>query len=399
MVDTTRKETILTRDFLLLTLSSLLHFLASSATGPVLPRFVKLEFGHGETTVGFVAGCAALGALATRPFLSQFAARRGTRTMIITGSLLSAVGLACHSFVESVGPLYPLRIVMGMGQAAFLVGSMALAMELAPAERRGEATSLVLVGAQIGLAFGPLLGEEILGRSNYHGVWFSAAAGMVAAALVALAIQPPARTVQTAPAKSFHIAGVGPGAVLGIGQLGFIGFNTFVALYGRELGMSGVGSVFFLMSVIIVLIRFFGARLPDQLGPSVGATIALSMTALGLITVGATGTRGGLYLGTIGIGIGSAFLFTSLAAASTVGVADEDRASAIATFTIFLDLAIGLAPVVNGTIREAFDYRSMFFAAASFSLLALALMHVIVAPRLRREQATRDHAAVAAGPT
>lgn len=376
--------------FLLVMAATLLYFMANAATAPVLPRFVRFELDHSTVMVGLVAGAAAVGALATRPFLARTAARRGTKLLVVAGGLMGAVGLVGHDFATTVAPLFPLRVLMGMGQAAFLVGSLALGLELAPPERRGAAMSLVLVGAQIGLAIGPLVGEAVLDAGGYRPVWVTAATMMLASVATASLVKGiPVSTDEAPSTRSLHRSGVGPGVVLGVGQLGFIGFNTFVPLYGRELGLSGVAPVFFLMSAVVTLMRFGGAGLPDRLGSTTVATFALCATALGLVVTGAWAEPIGLYAGATGIGIGSAFLFPSLAAAATVGVTERDRAAAIATFTMFLDVCIGIAPALNGATAAIASYRVMFLISALYSMTALAILHLWVAPELRHGARTR----------
>ena len=57
-----------------------------------------------------------------------------------------------------------------------------MATDLAPEERRGEAVSYWSVALWGGLAFGPVLGEALLGDSNYDLVWYVAGGlGLVAA--------------------------------------------------------------------------------------------------------------------------------------------------------------------------------------------------------------------------
>ncbi len=364
-------------------MASLFYFAANATVAPVLPRFVKEELGRGNTVVGAVVGAGAIGALLVRPSLGRLSARYGTRVLIVAGSLVGAVGFVGHIPAHSVMALVGLRMFMGMGQAASLVSATSMAMELSPPERRGEATAYVLVGSQVGLAMGPMLGEFVLNHSGYRMVWLTASLGMMSSMAAGLAIRGRfERVLDAAPSRAFHGAGLGPGLVIGVGHLGFIGFNAFVPLYGRELEMGGVAPVFLLLSLTVIAIRAFGGSLPDRLGPVRGAALALVLSAIGLVTVGATHTVLGLYLGAVGIGAGSALLFPALAAAATTNVSDRDRTAALATFTLFLDLTIGLAPVVNGAMASAFDYRTMFIAAAVYPLASLVMVFVVMARRL-----------------
>ena len=67
------------------------------------------------------------------------------------------------------------------------VGGTTMATDLAPESRRGEAVSYWSVAVWTGLGFGPVIGEALVGGSNYELVWLVSGASALVAALVALA--------------------------------------------------------------------------------------------------------------------------------------------------------------------------------------------------------------------
>jgi len=76
---------------------------------------------------------------------------------------------------------------MGLGEACFFVGGTTMATDLAPESRRGEAVSYWSVAVWTGLGFGPVLGEALLGGSDYGLVWLVSGASALVAALIAFA--------------------------------------------------------------------------------------------------------------------------------------------------------------------------------------------------------------------
>ena len=92
------------------------------------------------------------------------------------------------------------RLIMGLGEACFFVGATTMVTDLAPVERRGEAVSYWSVALWGGLAFGPVLGETLLGGSNYDLVWW--VAGGLALAAAAVAARDHARRAPTTTATA-----------------------------------------------------------------------------------------------------------------------------------------------------------------------------------------------------
>ena len=384
-----RSDRLLSRDFALITLACGAFFLFFGATIPVLPRYVSDELGRSDAVVGVVAGSFAVSAIVLRPFIGRVGDRRGRRVLILAGSALAALGFAGHAVVDSVVPLVGMRLVVGAGQAAFFVGAATLVADLAPPSRRGEAASYFSIALYLGLGLGPFIGERVLAAWGYDAVWYLSAVGGLVALLIAL---PLPRGVASSgagvagsrgPRSWFHPAGIGPGAVLALGIMGFIGFNTFVPLYGEEIGLADVATVFLLYSAVVILIRGFGAQLPDRLGPAVTGTVALVASAVGLGLVAVTASAGGLYVGTAVLAVGSSLLYPALMAAAVNAVSDDERSTVVATFTMFFEIASAMGGVILGVVAATSSYDGAFLAGALFALAGLVLLHVRLLPRLR----------------
>jgi MFS family permease len=264
------------------------------------------------------------------------------------------------------------RFFTGFGEAAFFVGAATMVTDLAPVERRGEAVSYWSIAVYSGLAFGPALGEMLRDGDRYMLTFtVSAALAAIAALLGLLTRDVPRAAVTEAPAHWVHRAAVGPGIALLLGLFPLAGFTTFVSLYADEdLGI-GAGLVFLVYGIVVLCIRIFGARLPDKLGGRTAGTIALAGAAVGIGVVALWPTIVGLYSGTVVFAIGMAFLYPSLLLLTLDGVPDNERASAIGTFSSFFDGSQFLGPAVCGAIAAVTGYRGAFAAGTVAALLGL----------------------------
>ena len=359
------------------------------ATLPVLPRFVSDGLGESDVAVGLVMGATAITAIALRPAIGRAGDVRGRRSLIVGGALVTAVGMAAHVPADSVLDLVGARLIVGAGQGALFVGSATLVNDLAPADRRGEAASVFSVAIYVGLGFGPFLGEWLLGRASYDAVWWAAVCGLILAAAIGTFAPtglpagdeaPP--TQRSGMARLLHPAAVGPGTVLLLGVIGFIGFNTFVPLHGEEIGLEDVAAVFLLFSFVVLAVRLTGSRLPDKHGPVVIGSIALACSTLGLVGIALWLEPIGLYAFTIPLAVGSALLYPALMAAAVNSAPDNERSSAVATFTMFFEVATALGGAVLGIVASLTSYSGAFLAAACFALTGLAYLRLRLGPRL-----------------
>ena len=77
-----------------------------------------------------------------------------------------------------------------------------------------------------------------------------------------------------------HPAAVGPGLVLASGIGSFAVFTAFLPDHARSVGLAGSGGLFTAYSIVCLVLRITGARLPERLGARRSVTIALTRTGL-----------------------------------------------------------------------------------------------------------------------
>jgi MFS family permease len=369
---------LLTRPFVLTVVAEFGVFLTIGMLLPVLPVYGKDELGLGSVGIGLAIAAASPTALVFQPLFGQLGDRYGRRPLVIVGPVVLAAAVAAYALVDDLWILVALRLVGGIGEAALFVGAATIVTDLAPVSRRGEALSLYSLGLWGGLALGPVLGEAVLGDGRYHAVWLVAAGCSLAAAVIALTLPEtrPAVAAETLSRdrKFVHPAALKPGFVLVTTIFAAAGFNTFVALYARELGLSGAGPVFFLFSGIVVGIRLFGRRLPDRLGAKRAASSAIVLVVAGMLTIGLWHDPAGLYLGTAVYAFGAALAFPALMTLAIAGADDSDRSSVVGTFSACADVGFALGALSLGGVAAVTGYDGVFlFSAAVTTLGALVL--------------------------
>lgn len=364
----------MTARFVVVIISGFCYFSAMGAMLPVIPRYVDRRLGGDDIAVGLAVGALAVGAILLRPLAGRVGDRFGRRVLMIGGALIVGTTALCAGVVESLGWLIGTRVVMGLGEAGFFVGATTMTTDLAPEERRGEAVSYWSVALWGGLAFGPVLGELLLDGSNYDLVWFVAGALGLTAAVVACFTKETHHGGHEERGRVIAPEAIRPGIILAATLIGIAGFSIFLPLYAPEVGIDDVGPLFLIYGVVVLVVRIFGAKLPDRLGPIPAGSIAIGASAVGLAVLAAWQSTAGLVVATVIIAVGSSFLYPSMLLLVLRGVPEHHRGSVVGTFSAFFDFASGASGIVLGGVAAASSYAGAFGVSAVLAGIAFVLL-------------------------
>ena len=376
---------LFTPSFAALFAAALAFFTSGNFVLPVASRYAAGPLGADATGVGISIGAFAIAALALRPVVGWASDRFGRRPLLVLGGLLTVVALLFH-LVATTLPLFVVaRSLLGIAEAFFFVALLAAVSDLAPPERRGEAINIGSLAVYLGLAFGPFLGETILGLAGFNAVWLAAAAMAGVATLLTLLVPETApgtlrqRETGERPPRTplIHPAGLLPGFLIMTGTWGMAAYFAFLPLYATDLGMDGAGLPFAMYALIVVALRIVFAKLPDQIGAARLSAVALVGSALGLGVLGLVGSPLGVYVGTAVFAVGIAFLFPALMALAVARVDETERGTVVGTTTAFVDLSFGLSPAILGMLVGAIGFGGIFVVSALFAFGGSVLLRVV----------------------
>ena len=99
---------------------------------------------------------------AVGPFAAALGDRFDRRTVMIASDGASAACFLAMAFIDSPGPLVAAAFLSALAEAPFWPASSAAIPNLVPADRVAWANSLVAIGRNIGITFGPVIGGVLL---------------------------------------------------------------------------------------------------------------------------------------------------------------------------------------------------------------------------------------------
>ncbi len=386
---------LLTWRFVAVTVAGLAYFVGWTILYPVLPRFVEDELGGTGAEVGLAVGSFGITAALLRPVAGRVGDRYGRRVLVVGGMLVVAVALLGYLAAHSIPAVIGLRLLFGVGEAFAFVGLATAAQDMASDDRRGEAANYFSFAVYGGVAAGPPLGEWLFDGS-YDRVWIVASAFVLGGALLGLVT--PVGTTGGAPSQPglIHREALLPGLALTGGLFGYAGFVSFVAVYARSIGLANAGLVFTLYAVLIMAARVVGAKVPDRYGALRIGSLSLVALGAGLLLVAAVATPVGLLAGVVVFASGMAINFPALLAVVVNRSAANERAFAVASLSVFFDVAFAVGAVVMGLIVGAAGERVAFAVGGLCALAGLIPLRIYAR---RPAPASLRVATVGAGPT
>jgi predicted MFS family arabinose efflux permease len=379
-------DRVITPAFALLIASGLAYFIGLGMTTPVLPRYVEGPLDGGGVAVGVAVGAFALGAVGCRPVAGRLGDRFDARVVVIIGSVLATLSVAGYALADSLFPLVAFRIGSGAADAFFFVGAATLMTSMAGVTRAGEAASYFGIAVYTGFSLGPAIGEIVHDGFGYHGTWLVASAiSGVSLVLAWKLVDPrPPRAASAAKPPLLHKAGVLPGVVLALGTVGLAGYQAFVPLYVKDVGLSGARYVLLVYGLTALVLRLLGARLPDRIGALRMASVALLCSIVGLLTIAVFPSQLGLFAGSVVFAGSGAYLFPATLSLAAGRAPVDERGAVLGTFTAFFDISQGLGALALGGVVALSGYRLAFACGAMASVSAMVMAQSMLRASERR---------------
>ena len=348
----------------------------------VLPGYVHDVMGFSAFWAGLVISLQYFATLLSRPHAGRYADQLGPKKIVVfglCGCFLSGLGY----LLASLGSDWPLislvllclgRVILGIGQSFAGTGSTLWGVGVVGAPHIGRVISwngIVTYGA---MALGAPLGVLCYSYLGLQGL----ALAIMAVAAVAILAALPRDEVKAAKGKpmSFRavLGRVWPyGMALALSSAGFGVIATFITLFYDAQGWDGAAFALTLFSCAFVGTRLLFPNGINRLGGLNVAMICFSVEILGLLLVGFATMPLLAKIGTFLAGAGFSLVFPALGVVAVKAVPQQNQGAALATYTVFMDLSLGITGPLAGLIMAYMGVSTIYIAAAGLVALALLL--------------------------
>ncbi len=348
----------------------------------VLPGYVHDVMGFSAYWAGLVISLQYFATLLSRPHAGRYADLLGPKKIVVFG--LGGCFLSGLSYLLAAwGSGWPLisllllclgRVILGIGQSFAGTGSTLWGVGVVGSLHIGRVISwngIVTYGA---MAMGAPLGVLC-----YSHIGLSGLAGVImAVALVAILCALPRAAVKAAKGKAMSfravLGRVWPyGMALALASAGFGVIATFITLFYDAKGWDGAAFALTLFSCAFVGARLLFPNAINRLGGLNVAMLCFSVEAIGLLLVGFADTPMMAKIGTFLTGAGFSLVFPALGVVAVKAVPQHNQGSALATYTVFMDLSLGVSGPLAGLLMAWTGISMIYLAAAGLVMAALLL--------------------------
>jgi len=338
----------------------------------VIPGYVHIDLGYNSVMAGFAISLQFIVTLLTRPFAGRMNDNVGPKRCVLWGfsfcaaggALTIAAGLAAHAPTLSLSILLASRILLGLAESWIGTGVILWGLGQVGAIHTGKIISWNGICSYGGIAVGAPIG-----------VWLDKLAGFTAIgiaatvlAVVGLSLALSKRRVSPVGGKRMAFGQVAlrvltPGIALALGTIGYAAVATFVTLLYASHGWHHAALALTLFGIAVIGARLILTDRINQIGGYRLAIMCFLVETLGLLLFWLAPSPWVALTGAALAGFGFSTVFPALASPS-------DRGAALAFFTVFLDVALGVTGPAAGAIVASYGYGTIFLWAAFASIMA-----------------------------
>ncbi len=340
---------------------------------PLLPLYLKENFGTSKDMIGLVLSGYTLMALVVRPF-SGYMVDSFPRKKVLLLSLFFYFLCFGGYLVASTFLLFAIvRTIHGAPFGASTVANSTMAIDVLPSSRRTEGIGYYGLSNNLATAIAPTVGMFIYRYVHNFNLLFALAFVVAGAGLMVDATikMPKRQSVPNKKALSFDRFFLVRGWMIGL-NIAFFGLcygvlSNYLAIYGKEkMGItSGTGTYFMLLSIGLILSRLQGGKMLRKGRLIHNAAEGVLISTVGYFLFVACPNMVGYYGSAVLIGLGNGHLWPAFQNMIIAIAKNNERGTANSTILTCWDLGMGLGILFGGTVVEYAGYATAFWWMAA----------------------------------
>ncbi|QJT83075.1 MFS transporter [Kosakonia sp. MUSA4] len=348
----------------------------------VLPGYVHDVMGYSAFWAGLVISLQYFATLLSRPHAGRYADLLGPKKVVIfglCGAFLSGLSYLLAAMGSSPGILSLVllclgRVILGIGQSFAGTGATLWGVGVVGSIHIGRVISWNGIATYGAMALGAPLGVLCYRYGGLQGLSLT----IMGIALLAIVLALPRARVKASKGKPLPfravLGRVWPyGMALALGSAGFGVIATFITLYYAAKGWDGAAFALTLFSCAFVGARLLFPNGINRFGGLNVSMICFVVETLGLVLVGLAVDPWMAKLGVFLAGAGFSLVFPALGVVAVKAVPQNNQGSALATYTVFMDLSLGITGPLAGLLMAWAGVSSIYLAAAGLVAIALLL--------------------------
>ncbi len=265
----TSTDKLWTTSFISACIGNFLLFFAFYLLVPIFPLYLIDEHEASKSLIGILLSSYTLAALLIRPFAGFVLDMVYRKPIYLAAFFLFVVTFVGYPLANSIGIFLFFRILHGFTFGFVTTAGNSLIVDVTPAERRGEGLGFFGVANTIAMAVGPMTGLYLHDYYSYDVIFYMAIGAGLVGFIFASMIKAENKSSKTSQPvawdRFFLFKGFNAGFALLLMGIPYGMIVTYIALYGREIGISsGIGMFFTFMAIGLTISRFISGNMVDR---------------------------------------------------------------------------------------------------------------------------------------
>lgn len=365
---------------------------------PLLPFYLKENFGLREGVIGIILSCYTVSALTVRPFSGYLLDTFARKPLYVLAYAVFTMIFGGYIIGGTLTVFVLLRVAHGLAFGTVTVGGNTLVVDIMPAERRGEGLGYYGLANNIAMSVGPMTGLFLHeGRLSFEAIFTISMVSCLVGWLLALSVKAPPKPRVKRAAISLDrfvlLKGLPASLALLLLSIPYGATTNFVAMYVEQMGLHvTTGYYFVLLAVGMGVSRLFAGRYVDRGYVTecihygfylvVTAFLILSLCA-SLMSVSEGLVRVCFYVVPFMQGVGFGIMFPAYNSLYINLARNNQRATATSTYLTAWDVGIGIGIVASGIIAEHFSFAAVYLVGTVLSLASMLYFNKVVTPHYR----------------
>lgn len=395
-------ERLWTFNFVRACLANFLLFFAFYLLIPVFPLYLIDTFGASKSTIGIVLSSYTVAALLIRPFSGFVLDTAQRKPLYLIAFFIFVTTFVSYPLALTIGMFMLFRILHGFAFGFVTTAGNSLVVDILPASRRGEGLGYFGVANNLAMVVGPMAGLMMQSRMGYPVIFYTAiAAGLVGFLFAVSIIVPKTELIrEKAPIafdRFFLVKGTQAGVTLMLTGVPYGMFITYLAVYGKELGIrTDLGLFFSVLAIGLIGSRLFSGKMVDRGKLTKAIEYGLLISVVGmfmlaglqkLTTLNPDAVEVLFLIIPMILGVGYGFTFPAYNTLFMNLAPHNRRATASSTFMTSWDTGVGVGLIVGGALGDSEGGLALAFGVGGLLIvLSYAVFHFVAGPHFNQHK-------------
>ena len=409
------KDKLFTPSFICILAANFLLYFGFWLLVPVLPFYLRENYGCPEAMLGAVLCCYTVSGLCVRPFSGFLMDKFPRKPIYIFCYAVCVLMLAGYMVAATLLWFVALRALHGVAFGSVSVGGNTLCVDIMPSSRRGEGLGYYGLTNNTAMALGPMAGLFMHDHVGYIAIFATgmsvSVVGLVCALSVKARVPESIRLRKSGEASGqgapqcrktlsldrfLLLKGIPVSISLFLLSIPYGSTTNFVAMYAREMRLDAPSGFFFtLMAVGMGASRIVAGKKVDRGYITqcihVGYyPVILAFLLLGLcrfaVPFGMGLATAVFYLVPLLLGTGFGVMFPAMNSLYINLAPNNQRATATSTYLTAWDIGIGIGIFTSGIIAQYFTFYMVYLVGSLLCVVSLVFFVKKVTPHYNRNK-------------